>query len=254
MSFALYGLTINYDVGFAQLTSASSYYAREENQTQDDSEALYSVVGEFGTSIPTFYQIPFNETDTTRVFSQEVRLASTGNGAFQWIGGLFFTNFDSVFNEFNASVPLAFISVGGAAANPTGLIYQAHNPYHIKQYAVFGEGTYALTDSLKFTAGLRWYKFNSRADEETAGFATGSGNAAPSFNSFTQSNSGTNPKATLSYEQNHDLTLYATIARGFRPGGINQQIPASICSINTETYGPDSTWNYEVGEKARSAR
>src|SRR3984957_17221554 len=249
--FRLYGLTINYDMGFAQLTSASSYYAREENQTQDDSEALYSVVGEFGASIPTFDQIPFNETDTTRVFSQEVRLASTGNGPFQWIGGLFFTNFDSVFNEFNASVPLAFISVGGAAANPTGLIYQAHNPYHIKQYAVFGEGTYALTDTLKLTAGLRWYKFNSRADEETAGFATGSGNAAPTFNSFTQSNSGTNPKVTLSYEQNHDFTLYATIARGFRPGGINQQIPASICSINTETYGPDSTWNYEVGEKAR---
>jgi outer membrane receptor protein involved in Fe transport len=249
--FRLYGLTINYDMGFAQLTSASSYYAREENQTQDDSEALFSVVGLFGASIPTFDQIPFNETDTTRVFSQEIRLASTGNSPFQWIGGLFFTNFDSVFTEFNASVPLAFISVGGAAANPTGLIYQAHNPYHIKQYAVFGEGTYAFTDSLKLTAGVRWYKFESRADEETAGFATSSGNAAPTFNSFTQSNSGANPKATLSYEQNHELTVYGTIARGFRPGGINQQIPASICTINTETYGPDSTWNYEVGEKAR---
>jgi iron complex outermembrane receptor protein len=249
--FRLYGLTINYDMGFAQLTSASSYYAREENQTQDDSEALFSVVGLFGASIPTFDQIPFNETDTTRVFSQEIRLASTGNGPFQWIGGLFFTNFESVFTEFNASVPLAFISAGGAAANPTGLIYQAHNPYHIKQYAVFGEGTYALTDSLKLTAGVRWYKFDSRADEETAGFATASENAAPTFNSFTQSNSGANPKATLSYEQNHELTVYGTIARGFRPGGINQQIPASICTINTETYGPDSTWNYEVGEKAR---
>jgi outer membrane receptor protein involved in Fe transport len=249
--FRLYGLTASYDLGFAQLTSASSYYAREENQTQDDSEALYSVVGLFGVSIPTFYQIPFNETDTTRVFSQEVRLASTGSGPFQWIGGLFFTNFESIFTEYNASVPLAFISAGGAAANPTGLIYQAYNPYHIKQYAVFGEGTYAFTNSLKLTAGLRWYKFNSRADEETAGFATSSGNAAPTFNSFTQSNSGTNPKVTLSYEQNHELTVYGTIARGFRPGGINQQIPASICTISTETYGPDSTWNYEVGEKAR---
>jgi iron complex outermembrane receptor protein len=249
--FRLYGLTATYDMGFAQLTSASSYYAREENQTQDDSEALYSVVGLFAVSIPTFYQIPFNETDTTRVFSQEVRLASTGNGPFQWIAGLFFTNFESIFTEYNASVPLAFISAGGAATNPTGLIYQAYNPYHIKQYAVFGEGTYAFTNSLKLTAGLRWYKFNSRADEETAGFATTSGNAAQTLNSFTQSNDGTNPKVTLSYEQNHELTVYGTIARGFRPGGINQQIPASICTINTETYGPDSTWNYEVGEKAR---
>jgi iron complex outermembrane recepter protein len=248
--FHLAGLTITYDMGFAQLTSASSYYTREENQTQDDSEALYSVVSEFGASIPQYYNIPFNETDTTQVFSQEIRLASTGEGRFQWIAGLFYTDFESIFTEYNASVPLAFISTGGAAANPLGIIYQADNPYHIKQYAIFGEGTWAFNDFWKFTAGLRGYKFDSRADEETAGFGTASGNAAQTLNTFTQSNDGVNPKFTLSYEANHELTAYTTIARGFRPGGINQQIP-SICSISTETYGPDDTWNFEVGEKAK---
>jgi iron complex outermembrane receptor protein len=249
--FRLYGLTVTYDMSFAELTSATAYYSREESQTSDVSEALYSVVGLFGVTATQFYQIPFNETDSTRQFSEEIRLASTGKGPFQWIGGLFFSRFESIFSEYNASQPLAFISVGGAAANPDGIIYQAHNPYHMKQYAVFGEGTYALTDTLKLTAGVRWYKFESRADEETAGFATDSGNAGTTLNSFEQSNSGANPKVTLSYEPNHDLTVYGTIARGFRPGGINQQIPASICTIHPETYGPDSTWNYEVGEKAR---
>jgi iron complex outermembrane recepter protein len=249
--FRLYGVTVTYDMSFAQLTSATAYYSREESQTSDVSEALYSVVGLFGVSIPEFYQIPFNETDSTRQFSEEIRLASTGSGPFQWIGGLFFSKFESIFSEYNASVPLAFISVGGAAANPDGIIYQAHNPYHLKQYAAFGEGTYAFTDTLKLTAGVRYYKFDSRADEETSGFATDSGNAGTTLNSFTQSNSGANPKVTLSYEPDRDLTVYGTIARGFRPGGINQQIPSSICSISPETYGPDSTWNYEVGEKAR---
>ena len=249
--FRLYGVTVTYDMSFAQLTSATAYYSREESQTSDVSEALYSVVGLFGVSIPQFYQIPFNETDSTRQFSEEIRLASTGSGPLQWIGGLFFSKFESIFSEYNASVPLAFIGAGGAAANPDGIIYQAHNPYHLKQYAAFGEGTYALTDTLKLTAGVRYYKFDSRADEETSGFATDSGNAGTKLNSFTQSNSGANPKVTLSYEPDHDLTVYGTIARGFRPGGINQQIPSSICSISPETYGPDSTWNYEVGEKAR---
>jgi outer membrane receptor protein involved in Fe transport len=249
--FRLYGLTVTYDMSFAQLTSATAYYSREESQTSDVSEALYSVAGEFSVSIPQFYQIPFNETDTTRQFSEEIRLASTGSGPFQWIGGLFFSNFESIFSEYNASAPLAFIGAGGAAANPDGIIYQAHNPYHLKQYAAFGEGTYALTDVLKLTVGVRYYKFDSRADEETSGFATDSGNAGATYNSFTQSNSGANPKVTLSFEPDHDLTVYGTIARGFRPGGINQQIPSSICTISPETYGPDSTWNYEVGEKAR---
>jgi iron complex outermembrane receptor protein len=249
--FRLYGVTVSYDLSFAQLTSASAYYSRGESQTSDVSEALYSVAGLFGASLPQYYQIPFNETDSTRQFSEEIRLASTGSGPWQWIGGLFFSRFESIFTEYNASVPLAFISVGGEAANPDGIIYQAHNPYHMKQYAAFGESSYAFTDELKLTAGVRYYKFDSRADEETSGFATDSGNAGATYNSFTQSNSGANPKVTLSYEQNHDLTLYATIARGFRPGGINQQIPSSICTISPETYGPDTTWNYEVGEKAR---
>jgi iron complex outermembrane recepter protein len=249
--FRLYGVTITYDLSFAQITSATAYYSREENQTSDVSEALYSVVGLFGVSIPGYLQIPFNETDSTRQTSEELRIASTGSGPFQWIGGLFFSKFESIFTEYNASEPLAFIGAGGAAANPDGIIYQAHNPYHMKQYAAFGEGTYALTDSLKLTAGVRYYKFDSTADEETSGFATDSGNAGATLNSFSQSNSGVNPKVTLSYEQNHDLTVYGTIARGFRPGGINQQIPSSICTISPETYSSDNTWNYEVGEKAR---
>jgi iron complex outermembrane recepter protein len=249
--FRLYGVTITYDLSFAQLTSATAYYSREENQTSDVSEALYSVVGLFGQSIPGYLQIPFNETDSTRQTSEELRLASTGSGPFQWISGLFFSKFESIFTEYNASEPLAFIGTGGAAENPDGIIYQAHNPYHMKQYAVFGEGTYAFADSLKLTAGVRYYKFDSTADEETSGFATDSGNAGATLNSFSQSNSGVNPKVTLSYEQNHDLTVYGTIARGFRPGGINQQIPSSICTISPETYSSDNTWNYEVGEKAR---
>lgn len=249
--FRLYGLTVNYDFSLAELTSATAYFSRGESQTSDVSEALYSVAGLFGTSLPTFYPIPFNETDSTRQFSEELRLASTGQGPLQWIGGLYFANFESIFTEYNASVPLAYISVGGAAANPLGIIYQAHNPYHVKSYAAFGEGTWAFTDALKLTVGARYYKYESRADEETSGFATDSGNAGVTLNSFTQSNSGVNPKATLSYEPTRDLTVYGTVSRGFRPGGINQQIPSSICSAYQETYGPDNIWNYEVGQKAR---
>jgi hypothetical protein len=114
-------------------------------------------------------------------------------------------------------------------------------------YQVFNDGE----SIYKATVGLRWYKFDSRADEETTGLLATSGNATPLLNSFQSSNTGVNPKATLSYEQNHELTLYGTIARGFRPGGINQQIPNPPCTLNTETYGPDSIWNYEVGEKAK---
>jgi iron complex outermembrane recepter protein len=249
--FSLYGLTATYDLSFAELTSATAYLTRTESQTQDTAEALYSLIPLYGYPISQFYPSPFNETDTTHQFSEELRLASTGAGRLQWIGGLFFSHFESIFAESNDLVPFVSTLPGALAVNPDGILYQAHNPYHIKQYAIFGEATYAFTDSWKFTAGARWYRFNSVADEETTGLLATSGNATPLLNTFETSNSGINPKVTVSYEQNHDLTLYATIARGFRPGGINQQIPNPPCTLNGEAYGPDSIWNYEVGEKAK---
>jgi outer membrane receptor protein involved in Fe transport len=249
--FKLYGLTVNYDLSFAQLTSATAYYSRVESQTQDTSEAIYSLLPLYGAASAQFYPSPFSEIDTTHQFSEELRLASTDKGAFQWIGGAFFSRFESIFAENNDSIPVVSGIPGQLAVNPNGILYQAHNPYHINQYAIFGEGTYAFADKWKVTAGARWYKFDSRADEETTGFFATSGSATPLFSTFKETNSGVNPKVTLSYEQNHDLTVYETIARGFRPGGINQQIPNPPCSLTTETYGPDSIWNYEIGEKAK---
>jgi outer membrane receptor protein involved in Fe transport len=115
--FKLFGLTASYELSFAELTSATAYYSRVESQTQDTAEALYSLVPLYGATISQFYPSPFNETDTTHQFSEELRLASTGNGAFQWIGGAFFSHFKSVFGEYNASVPLIGTIPGQLAVN-----------------------------------------------------------------------------------------------------------------------------------------
>jgi iron complex outermembrane recepter protein len=253
-TFHLFGATINYDLGFAKLTSATAYYSRVETQSQDDSEALYSFYPTFGLGIPArFDPTLFNETDTTHQTSEEIRLTSSGEGPFQWIVGAFYARFESVFWEYSADPSIASYSVGGAAQNPLGIVYQAHNPYNLKQSALFGEDTYAFTDRLKLTTGVRLYRFQSTANEEVSGIATGTSNGSQALAHFSASNNGVNPKVTLSYETNHELTVYGTAARGYRPGGINQQIPASLCSLTAETYGPDSTWNFEVGEKAKLA-
>ena len=250
--FRLFAATVTYGLGFADLTSATAYYSRKERQTQDSSEALYSIINLYGFNDTSFTPVGFSEFDTTRQFSQELRLASTGHSALQWIAGAYFSQFESIFEEYNASSVFAPLSAGGASANPAGIVYQAHNPYHIKQSALFGEASYAFAEGFKLTTGLRWYSFQTEVDEESSGLATASGNATPTLNSFSASSRGFNPKFTLSYEPNKNLNVYGTAARGFRPGGVNQQIPQGIgCNLTAETYGPDSIWNYEVGEKAK---
>jgi outer membrane receptor protein involved in Fe transport len=57
----------------------------------------------------------------------------------------------------------------------------------------------------------------------------------------------------LTYHPTEDATVYATAARGYRPGGPNVGLPTGIgCALNhaySPLYEPDSVWNYELGAK-----
>jgi outer membrane receptor protein involved in Fe transport len=56
------------------------------------------------------------------------------------------------------------------------------------------------------------------------------------------SDKGFNPRVNLSYEPTHDLNLYATISKGFRPGGANQILPSGPpinCQAGVLQFGPD---------------
>lgn len=249
--FLLYSLTVTKDFPGAQLTSASSYYSRTQRQTGDSTEALESLLGEvFGMT--QFVSTPITETDSTIQRNQELRLASTGNGPFQWIFGGYFSSFQSVYDDLQANPIYGEISTGGPAANPDGLEFQAHNPYSVKQYAAFGETSYQLTNALKGTVGLRWFKYDSSMDFEQSGLFSQTGNASQFLGQVKASASGLNPKFNLAYLPSKDLTLYASIAKGFRPGGVNLPAPPALCGTDIPlSYQPDTIWNYEVGEKAR---
>jgi outer membrane receptor protein involved in Fe transport len=248
-TFKLYSGTINYDFGFASLTSNTSYWSREEKNSQDISEALRSNFGVF-YGVDILAPIIFAEDDYSNQFSEEVRLASEGDGALQWIVGAFYSDFESTFLDINQAPAFAPASVGGAAANPLGLVYDAKNPYHVDQYAVFGEASYKFFDVWKLTAGLRWYDYQTHVDEQQEGNLTASGNATPTFAQFNTSASGVTPKINLAWQPTEDLTMYATASKGSRPGGVNLPLPP-FCQATQETYAPDSSWDYEIGEKAR---
>ncbi len=248
-TFRLASLTVGYDLGWAKLTSNTSLWSREEKQSQDISEALRSNFEVF-YGVDILAPIVFTEDDISRQVSEEIRLASSNDGALSWIGGLFYSQLKSIFWDTNQATAFAPASVGGAAANPQGIVYDAYNPYHVKQYAVFGEGSYLFTPNWKLTAGVRWFRYDSSVDEQQEGNLTASGNATPTLADFSTSASGFNPKVSLGWLPTEDLTVYASASKGFRPGGINQPLPP-FCQATQETYGPDSIWDYELGEKAR---
>lgn len=69
------------------------------------------------------------------------------------------------------------------------------------------------------------------------------------------------PKVGLSYEFSPTNMAYATIAKGFRPGGVNPPVPAAAqCLVDLQnlnisssplTYKQDTVTSYEIGNKIR---
>jgi iron complex outermembrane recepter protein len=246
----LTSLSVNYDFGLAKLTSASSYWRRNADISQDSTEGVEGLIATvFG--VQEFVPNVFTERDTTYQFSQEVRLTSSGSSRFQWLVGGFYSNLKQLYDTYNAAPGFASLSSGGPAANPSGILFQSDDPYFIKQFAAFGEISYALSDAWKATVGLRHYDFRVNAGEDQSGVFA-SGNAQPIVAAFGASFTGTVPKFNLEYQPTKDLTAYATAAKGFRPGAANAPIPTNIgCALTNASYSPDSIWNYEIGEKAQ---
>ncbi len=109
---------------------------------------------------------PLIDTTQLKTFSQEVRLASDGGDAFEWLVGAFYQDID---REYGQNLPTpgydAFLTARGlppsAAFNaPPDTPYFSDVPFTFKQFALFGEGTYRFSDQWSLTGGLRYYDFD----------------------------------------------------------------------------------------------
>ena len=243
---SIFGLTIKANVGIADLTSATSYFGRTGVQVQDASTSIYWTNNGGTPYVP----IPYAERDPSHQISQEIRLTSHDIGGFHWVAGAFYSNLSSVWNEVSNN-PLA-----ATPEVPDGSFFTSWNSYGVRQTAFFADGSYKFTDQWKLSAGVRYYQYKSHQDEFSWGL-DGPNLTPPSASVVTTAkNSGANPRVNLEYLPNQDLTLYATVAKGFRPGGANQILPPPNepphCALaGPLEFSPDSVWNYEVGEKAR---
>ncbi len=245
-AISLFGLTLNANVGFADLTSATSYWSRLGDQTQDASESIYLANGR---STQFISAVPYSERDPSRQLSQEIRLTSHDVGGLHWVAGAFYSDLHSIWNE------IGFSPDNASPAIPDGAYFISWNQYHVTQTALFGDGSYKFTDQWKLSAGVRWYTYKSEQDEYSWGY-DGPNATPPAASQVTKaSDRGFNPRVNLSYTPTPDFTAYATVSKGFRPGGANQILPPPtsppFCQNGALQFGPDAAWNYEIGEKAK---
>ncbi|MFN4220811.1 MULTISPECIES: TonB-dependent receptor [Novosphingobium] len=120
-----------------------------------------------------------------------------------------------------------------------GANYLQFGTVTIDALGFYAQGSYALTDKLKLTAGGR-FSHEKRKGVGTFDFL-GSVNTdkQKSWNAFT-------PTLTLNYQASDTTLAYASVTRGFKSGVIN------VGSRN-DVINPEYAWSYEVGLKTATA-
>ncbi len=277
-SLTAFSLNVNYRFSTFDLTSSTARWTRNSSQVEEASEAFNNPAEaiaynyNYGLGNPGYYGAAGTgpehgrEDDPSHQFSEELRLASTHNGKFSWVAGLYFSDFYSLWG-FNGTTPnySSFMDLGTLAPATTPNWFVAYSPTTLQQYAGFGDATYALTDELKVDVGGRVNHYDYRFSSCISGWGSGEGAATPSCSGLIAlSSTSFDPKFNLSYTFSADLMAYETVSTGFRPGGGNAVYPTTGAAWGgafaqqgytggkwPTTYAPDRVVSYELGEKAR---
>ena len=256
-------LNLNIGLGGAKLTSVTSYINRDILVSRDASALTGSVSVDLGYPAAGVL-LPSNLVDTTdlETWSQELRIASDNDSPFQWVLGAFYSKVDRVYTQtlptpgYDA-VTDATLGAGTSAAVANGFgansPYNAFLPYDIKQFAIFGEVSYDLSDAFTATAGGRYYDF-----KETRSFVSGGLFANGDDRTDSTKSSGFTPRFLLSYDLSDAVTVNAQASKGFRLGGVNDPLNLPLCSPadaalfgGFQDYDDESLWNYELGVKSQ---
>lgn len=219
IDFDVTNLEMNWDLGSFILTSSTSQ--AETETLQDRDIGLF-----FGPLIdPSIGDMPLFLRDSGGVesFSQELRLNTNLDGPWQLLLGGFYQDV-----EYIAGQNLTFD--GDPALDLFGglLLFDSMLKEDLEQLSFFGEVTFDLTDQLTAVAGVRRYDY----EQTSADSADGLFNGGPSTSSLDADDSGQTYKLGLTYIPNESATYYATFAQGFRLGGPQPEVPASLCDLD----------------------
>ncbi|HWS63679.1 MAG TPA: TonB-dependent receptor [Steroidobacteraceae bacterium] len=220
-------LTVHGHLPFADLTSITGFR---------DDYLLSSADGD-STSLPL---LAYQSALSSQSLTQEFQLASADSSPLQWLAGAFLLKGSGAFGPVDvwAGMPATGVPNAGLLLGRT----------RITSYALFGQASYAMTDSFKVIAGLR-SSYERRSLTTQTNFATDFLDPAtraaaglPPLDGSKRSTS-TDPKVTLQYEHSGQL-VYATYSTGFKSGSYNL-----ISVTGPGPLEPEKIKAYEVGGK-----
>ncbi|HYD44763.1 MAG TPA: TonB-dependent receptor [Phenylobacterium sp.] len=267
----LIALEATYDLGFAELTSATGYSRFKEVGQRDQTNLLITLEYSY-EAFPALTAFTLEHQDDEN-FTHEMRLVSQGEGPISWIVGGFYNRYKSNgdSSEFTPGFSQYVLDAWGTggALRPDALEYYAPGSAKLEEKAAFGEISWQINDRWQITGGTRYYDYALVTNDATdlpllftsiAPDGRGPNDIVLEFNEDGQKQDGFLWKFNTSYELTPDANVYFTYSQGYRLGGGNGIAPCpeplgdfqNVCALPDEiAYRPDKTINYEVGLKTQ---
>jgi len=269
--FIMDSIDLDWDLGFATLSSNTSYF-KDQREGQADylgnGILFYGFIP--GLGLDETDQSAFILTDNEyKGWNHETRLSSTTDGPLQWILGFYFTStksrlqFSEFYPGFDEAAANSFLGFDRVAQFGDTRLGELDEGYHenffnrYREVALFGEVTYSVTDRLDLTAGARVFHYNDENDRQIVDY-TGISNG---ISQSEVSGEEIFFKFNAAYSITDDILAYATFSQGFRRGGTNGfrddvvALPGDggtvplVVAEDSQNFIPDSTDNYELGIK-----
>jgi iron complex outermembrane receptor protein len=267
VKYRIYNATVDYDFGFANLTSATSYGKLNQqfrlDATAGFASAFNSIFGPLnpfpGTLLPEpISEDPFgvleDQTTGLKKFTQEIRLASPSNDKFEWmIGGFYTKEKGLIVQHINGQV---FGNPDELKEELTDLLFLNLDSKYT-EIAGFANATWHITNRFDLSGGVRESHNEQHSDEVIGGPFT-----PFQFGTFPNLEPGHSSESVFTYsvsprfEVNDQTAVYARVAKGYRPGGPNAVPPLTpeALALFPVTFAADTLTSYEAGLKTDVGR
>ena len=266
-SIQLGSVDMEFDLGFARLTSASAYSEINIDSVSESSGFLRTNIPQYYFGLPRIIS-PIIRGQNSQTFTQEIRLVSEAGGRIEWVAGGFYLENDLDFDLFQPLFGVNDYTNAYFGLNPplnfTDVLATGGTEQEFRDMAVFGELTLNITDRWQVTGGVRI--FDQELDG-TSGIPLPFASRTIEFFYYGSATDdfllgGINPtenevsdeifKVNTSYEVTDDMLAFFTWSQGFRAGGANQlpEIdPFGNDYSDILRFQSDDAENYEIGVK-----
>jgi len=184
----------------------------------------------------------FQTTDdyTAEQFTQEIQFNGTSlDDRLNWVAGAFYMK--------ETASDIGLIEAIIAPAFPRYIGAKTDN----KNFAVFAEATYDLSDRLHATGGLRYTDETKKFDPVAHIIGRDdpyvpAGEDALDFSEVTW-------RGTLAYDVSDEVSTYFNVSKGFKSGGFDQRLTQPVTRVGDDqlpTFAPEKVTAYEFGLKA----